>query len=264
MDYRCLKVEKTDGIATVTLNRPDKGNMLSMEMMNEIINVTQKFQDDIDTRVVIFTGAGKSFCMGVDLNDPEHISTAGGPLLARQRKFSIGPRMIRALYSMNQITIAALNGVAQGGGACIASAMDFRIGADNCSAAYPEVNIAIPLSWLSLPLCVHLVGPSRAKRFVMLGRREAAETLLNWGFLDEVVPTDSLLEEAWKMAEAYAAQAPVPAQMIKRSINAIVSYLDDAVMHMDTDQVLLAQSTGDFEEGIKAVFDKRKPDFKGK
>jgi enoyl-CoA hydratase/carnithine racemase len=164
---------------------------------------------------------------------------------------------------MNQITIAAVNGVAQGGGACIASAMDFRIGADNCSVAYPEVNIALPLSWISLPLCVHLVGPSRAKRFVMLGKREKAETLLNWGFLDEVVPADNLLEQAGKMAETYAAQAPIPAQMIKRSINAIVSYLDDAVMHMDTDQVLLAQSTSDFEEGIKAVFEKRKPVFRG-
>jgi len=263
MEYRCLKVERRGGVATVTFHRPDKGNMLSMEMMNEIINLTEEFQDDVDTRAVLFTGAGKSFCMGVDLNDPEHISTAGGPLLARQRKFSIGPRMIRALYSMNQITIAALNGVAQGGGACIASAMDFRVGADNCSVAYPEVNIALPLSWVSLPLCVHLVGPSRAKRLVMLGKREKAETLLNWGFLDDVVPADSLPEHAGKMAEEYAAQAPIPIQMTKRSINAIVSYLDNAVMHMDTDQVLLAQSTGDFEEGIKAVFEKRKPEFKG-
>lgn len=263
MDYRYLTVERSNGIATVTMNRPDKGNMLSMEMMNELVRVAEEFHEDMETRVVIFTGAGKSFCLGIDLNDPEHIKTATGPLLARQRKFSTGPRMIRALYSMSQVTIAAINGVAQGGGACISSAMDFRIGADNCSVAYPEVNIAIPLSWVSLPLCVHLVGASRAKRFVMLGERENAKTLLHWGFLDDVVPTNQLLESAHEMAKAYAAQAPIPTQMIKRSINAIVSYLDDAVMHMDTDQVLLSQSTRDFEEGIKAVFEKRKPVFKG-
>ncbi len=263
MDYRCLKVERLQKIATVTMNRTEKGNMLSMEMMNELVRVAEEFQDDLETRVVIFTGAGKSFCMGVDLSDPGHIETAAGPLLARQRKFSAGPRMIRALYSMSQITIAAINGVAQGGGACIASAMDFRIGADNCKVAYPEVNIAIPLSWVSLPLCVHLVGPSRAKRFVMLGRRENAGTLLGWGFLDDVVSPDKLMERANEMAGAYAAQSPISVQMIKRSINAIASSMDDAVMHMDTDQVLLAQSTRDFEEGIKAVFEKRKPEFKG-
>ncbi|MBW1894058.1 MAG: enoyl-CoA hydratase/isomerase family protein [Deltaproteobacteria bacterium] len=263
MDYKYLKVERLQEIATVTMNRPEKGNMLSMEMMNELVQVAEEFQDDLKTRVVIFTGAGKSFCMGVDLNDSGHIETAAGPLLARQRKFSAGPRMIRALYSMSQITIAAINGVAQGGGACIASAMDFRIGADNCKIAYPEVNIAIPLSWVGLPLCVHLVGPSRAKHFVILGRRENAETLLNWGFLDDVVSPDNLMEHANEMAEAYAAKAPIPTQMIKRSINAITSSMDEAIMHMDTDQVLLAQSTRDFEEGVKAVFEKRKPEFKG-
>lgn len=263
MEYRYLKVERRQATATVTLNRPRQGNTLSMDMMNELIHVAEDFRNDLETRVVIFTGAGSSFCTGVDLNDTGHIETVTGPLLARQRQFSMGPRMIRALYTIDQITIAAVNGLAQGGGACIASAMDFRIGAEGCSVAYPEVNIAIPLSWVGLPLCVHLVGPSRAKRFVILGRQENADTLLRWGFLDEVVAPDRLMEKACEMAEEYAAQAPIAAQMIKRSINAITSSLDEAIMHMDTDQVLLAQCTRDFEEGIQAVFAKRKPEFKG-
>lgn len=264
MKYENLLITKEKRIATVTLNRPEKGNTLSVRLMEEIIRMADEFQSDIDTRVVIITGAGKNFSLGVDMKDPAHMAMAGGPILARRRQFNIGPRMIRKLFEIDQITIAAINGLALGGGACIASALDFRISAETCRVAYPEVNLGIPLSWTSLPLCVRLVGATRAKRWVALGRQENASTLLDWGFIDEVVPDSDLLETAFQMAESYAAQAPIPTQMIKRSINAITSFADQAMMHMDGDQVLLAQSSEDFKEGIEAVFSKRPPRFKGK
>jgi enoyl-CoA hydratase len=164
---------------------------------------------------------------------------------------------------MNQITIAAIDGVALGGAACITTALDFRIGTDDCRIGYPEVKLGIPLSWVSLPLCVHLIGPAKAKRMVILGNQEDPKTLLNWGFLDAVVSGDQLMKRAMDMANAYAVQAPVAAQMIKRSINAIMSSHDQALMHMDSDQVLLTQLSGEFKEGVEAFFQKRKPDFKG-
>lgn len=174
-----------------------------------------------------------------------------------------GPRTIRGIYEINQITIAAVNGYALGGGACIASACDFRIGAENCRVGYPEVGLAMNLSWVALPLCVHLIGPARAKEMVILARKENAETLLKWGFLDEVVPEGQLLSAAMKLAEQYAAQPPMAAQMVKRSVNAISSALDQSVMHMDSDQYLYATTSDDFKEALEAFFEKRDAVFKG-
>ena len=86
------------------------------------------------------------------------------------------------------------HGVALGGGACIATAVDFRVGAESCRVGYPEIDLGINLQWMGLPLCVHLIGPARAKRMVILGQHETAPTLLEWGFLDEMVPDDELLD----------------------------------------------------------------------
>jgi enoyl-CoA hydratase/carnithine racemase len=171
--------------------------------------------------------------------------------------------MIRSIYEMDQITIAAINGVALGGGACIATACDFRIGARDSLCGYPEINLGMNLHWVALPLCVHLIGPARAKRMIALGRKEDAETLLRWGFYDEVVDPEELMERALAMAEDYARQPPLPAQMIKQSVNAVVSALDRSIMHMDHDQWMLTASTGDFREGIQSFLEKRKPEFTG-
>jgi len=264
MHYEHLIVERKGPVAVVTLNRPERLNALSVDIMTEIERVTEEFREDVETRVVIFTGKGRHFSAGIDLKDPKRAAVAEASLLKRQRAFHQGPRMIRKLYEMNQITIAAVNGGALGGGACIVTALDFRIGADDCFCAYPEGALGIPLSWVSLPLLVHLIGPARAKRMVILGRKEKAETLRQWGFLDEVVPKERLLERAMERAEEYAALPPVAAQMIKKSINALTSALDQAVMHMDSDQVLLASLTEDYREGVRAFFEKRPPRFPGR
>jgi len=257
MEYKFLSIEREKHIAVVTFNRPEKLNTLNVDMMNEIIRVADEFQKDEKTRAVIFTGAGRHFSGGVDLTDTEQIKAMmESSLLMKGRHLKIGPKMIRAVYEISQITIAAVNGAGLGGGACIAAACDFRLGAEDCSIGYPEVNLGMNLSWGALPMCVNLIGPSRAKRMVILAQPENARTLLDWGFLDEVVPHDRLLSRAAEMAETYAAQPPIAAQMVKQSVNAISSSLHQAIMHMDTDQYLLATHSEDFAERIKAFFNK--------
>jgi enoyl-CoA hydratase/carnithine racemase len=98
---------------------------------------------------------------------------------------------------------------------------------------------------------------------VILANKEKADTLQKWGFIDEVVPDNQLLAKTLEMAEAYAAQPPIAAQMVKRSVNAISSALDQAIMHMDSDQFLYATSGEDFQEAVQAFFDKRTGVYKG-
>ncbi len=258
-----VEVQRRGAVAVARLNRPDRMNALSVGLMEEITAVARAFALEADLRAIVFTGEGKHFSVGADLADPAREERQRAPLALKRRLLRVGPEMIRALREIPQITISAVHGMALGGAAVIASALDFRLGTADCLIGYPEINRGMNLSWLGLPLLVSLIGPARAKRMVLLGRPESAATLAAWGFLDEVVEPERLMPRAIELAEAYAAQPPVQAQMIKASVNAIASALDAPLMHMELDQFLLAASTEDHAEAVRAFFEKRRPTFRG-
>jgi len=261
MDYKFLTTERMQHIAIVTLNRPDSRNALNAEFLMEIEQAVLSFRDDTDTRVVIFTGTGRHFCAGADLGE-----LTPGPdesLVARRRRLRLGERVMQAILGMDQISICAWNGGAIGGGGCLATATDFRIGADDCFLHYPEIDLGFNLMWQSLPRTVRLVGETRALRLAIGAERVPAETLLQWGLLEEVVSRDELLTRATDFAQTYMAKPPIAAQMIKRSINAIGGHLDRALMHMDADQHLLASLTADHRAAVEAYLEKRVGIFSG-
>ncbi|MEZ5559498.1 MAG: enoyl-CoA hydratase/isomerase family protein [Pseudomonadales bacterium] len=261
MNYQHLTLRHEGAIATVTFNRPDKANALNPELLAEIETVALSFRDDADARVVIFTGAGRHFSSGADLSGGD--GTPAQPLVLRRRRARLGERAVQALYGMDQITIAAWNGAAMGGGACLATALDFRVGAADCFMQYPEIDLGLNLMWQSLPLLIHLVGPARAKRLVAGGDRIGAATLLDWGVLDELVPPGELAARSEALARHYAAKPPVAAQMIKRSVNQVVGALDRALMHMDADQNLLTQTTQDRVAAARAYLEGGEASFRG-
>lgn len=261
MAYQHLTLERHGHIAVVTFNRPYRANAVNYDLLAEIEHCALGFREDAETRVVIFTGAGRHFCSGADLKDfPAELAQ---PLILRRRRFRIGERALHAVLGIEQITIAAWNGGAIGGGACLATAMDFRIGADDCYIFYPEIDLGLNLMWQSLPLTMRLVGPSRAKRLVIGGERVAADTLLAWGVLEDVAPAAQLMERTFAFAETYARKSPIAAQMIKRSANQVMGALDRALMHADADQNLLVQFTEDQRAAAEAYQAKAVPTFKG-
>jgi enoyl-CoA hydratase/carnithine racemase len=231
-------------------------------MMRELIAVAEGFAADEETRVVILRAAGGDFSVGADLAQPPS-SVGPASLVMRRRAAGLGGALMRALQEIHQPTICAVQGVATGAGACIATACDFRVGADNARIGYGEVKLGINLMWNAAPVCVHLVGPARAKRMIMTGKLFDAVTLERWGFLDEVVPLADLDARALAWAEEYAALPPNAVQMIKRSINHVSGALDRAIMHMDADQWVLAATSKDYREAVSAFFEKRKPSFTG-
>ena len=262
-EFKNLKCQRNEHVAIVTFNRPAKMNALDSFTLEEIEQVALSFRDDSETRVVIFTGTGKHFSSGADLSPEINPIDANANTVLRRRRTRVGERAINAIYGMDQITIAAWNGGALGGGACLTTAMDFRIGADDCFMQYPEVEIGVNLMWKSLPLIVHLAGPARSKRLVAGGERIHATELLEWGILDTLVPHAELMETAHAWAYRYANLPPIPQQMIKQSINAIASAFDHAVMHMDVDQNLYTAGTDDRKEAIRNYLAKTNPTFTG-
>ncbi len=259
-EYQNLELRKQGHTAVVTFNRPAKANALDHALLLDVEAVALGFRDDAETRVVVFTGAGRHFSSGADLDggDPP----AAG-LLARRRLARMGERATLAIQNLDQISIAAWNGAAMGGGAVLATAMDLRIGASDCFMQYPEIDIGVNLMWQGLPLITHIAGPSRAKRLVIGGERVHGPELLEWGILDALAPPAALLDTALDWAARYAGKSPIAAQMIKRSINVLVAALDGAVMHMDVDQHLLAAATEDRAAAVHAYRTGGEPSFKG-
>lgn len=261
MTYEHLTVEHHDHIAIVSLNRPASRNAVNYALLVEIEHAILGFRDDTETRVVILTGEGHHFCAGADLDELQR--NTDEPIIARRRRLRIGERVLRALLGMDQITLCAWNGGAIGGGGCLATATDFRIGADDCFLHYPEIDLGFNLMWQSLPRTVRLVGETRALRLAVGGERVSAETLMHWGLLEDIVARDALLARSLEFAATYVNKPPIAAQMIKRSINAVGGHLDQAMMHMDADQHLLASMTSDHRAAVDAYLHKRDPVFTG-
>ena len=259
--FQHLTVSDENTIGIITLSRPERANALSHNHLAELEQAALGFRDAPNVRAVIITGAGRHFSSGADLQDPA--PPPDMPLVQRRRRARMGQRAIQAILNMDQITIAAWRGAAMGGGACVATACDFRVGSETAFIQYPEVDLGINLMWKSLPLILALVGPARAKRLVAGSERLDARTMADWGILDRLTPDEELMARAMDLASDYAAKPPLAVQMIKQSTNQLAYALGNSIMHMDSDQNLLAASSEDREKAIQGKLNNESTEFTG-
>ncbi|WP_448580677.1 enoyl-CoA hydratase/isomerase family protein [Thermaurantiacus sp.] len=251
----------TEGrIARIILSRPDRRNALTTAMLEDLEAAAIALVAEPEVRAVILDAEGEDFSVGMDIAEMRRLPQ---PTVLLRRTAGQGARTMRAIAEIPQPVICAIQGVATGGAAALASACDFRVAASGARIGYGEVKLGINLMWQALGPLMRLVGPAKAKRLVMSGDLVPAETLFQWGFVDELADPGDLSAAALAMAEHYAALPPIAVQMVKRSVNALAAALDPAILHADTDQWLLAAKSADHREAVEAFLEKRAGRFKG-
>lgn len=218
----------------VRLNRPHKRNALSSALKRELAITARALAERTDIGAIILTGAGGAFCAGNDISEPDSFAQ-DLPLVEARRHIRLGLEMCRAWEALPQLTIAAVDRFAIGGGMSLALSCDFRIFQTDAWLRAPEVELGITYSWGTLPRLARLVGPARAKLIAGLCRRVDAGTALEWGLCEEVA--DDTLAAALAMAADITAKPRVAQQMVKESVNRLFAGPDTATLEQD--QVLL-------------------------
>ncbi|MBU6166938.1 MAG: enoyl-CoA hydratase/isomerase family protein [Alphaproteobacteria bacterium] len=258
-----VRLDVQDGIAIISLARPERRNALTQAMLAEIERLADDMRGRSDVRAVVLRGEGRDFSVGADIGEMEARLASPAPLAQARRAAQLGARVMRSLMGIDQPTVCAIEGIATGGATCLATACDFRIAGAGARLGYGEVKIGINLMWHALGPVVGLVGPARAKRLVMMGALHGAAELAAWGLIDEIVPDGGADARALALAAELAALPPLAVQMIKRSITALAQALDAAVLHADADQWLLATQGDDFAEAVAAFRERRPGRFTG-
>ena len=235
------------GLVTITLDRPEKLNAISLRMHQELQHACRELADDADARVVILTGSGRAFSAGADLGgNPDRpalaSATASRSPLRERITSSAGNRTAAALEGLDQVTIGAVNGLAIGGAVVFLACLDIRIAAESAWFSIPEVDLNIPLTWNALPRLMRELGPARTKELVMTCDRFSSEDALRWGFLNHRVPDPDLLPAARGLARKLLEKDPVSLALTKSTCNALAESMVPAhVTHGDRDYLILSR-----------------------
>ena len=241
--YEHLIVKEQDRWVEVHLNRPQVRHALSRDLMREITALARALSDRTDIDVVILTGDARCFSAGADLNDAQAWADDSLSTVQRRDIAGTGFRMCKAWEEMPQITIAAIEGYAVGGGLALSLACDWRVLAQDAFVSLPEIALGIPLTWGTIPRLVNLLGPAKAKRLTILCERVPAPEALSLGLVDYVSDTGQALVRAQALAAQTLAQPAATVRMSKESVNAAATALNHASSYMAHDQIALAASS---------------------
>ncbi|MGI6514680.1 MAG: crotonase [Syntrophomonadaceae bacterium] len=259
-DFKVLLFEKEDGIATVTINRPQVLNALNDQVFAELKRIFEMMEYDDEVRVAVITGAGdKAFVAGADIS----MMSTYTFLQARELTYQ-GFRAQQTIAHFPKPTIAAVNGFAFGGGCEIAMCCDIRIASERASFGQPEINLGIIPGGGGTQRLPRLVGMGIAKELVLTGQPIDAKRAYEIGLVNRVVPHEELMSEVKKMARVLMAKSSVTLSLAKTAMDLGIE--TDLEIGLQIERELFAEcfATEDMKEGLTAFLEKRKPNFKGK
>jgi 2-(1,2-epoxy-1,2-dihydrophenyl)acetyl-CoA isomerase len=262
MAYEKILLARDNGLATITLNAPDRLNAVSRKMIAEIKQCWEELAADTSVRAVLLTGAGRGFCAGADLADPDRDMSATADAGAALEKF-FNP-VIRAMRALPKPIVSAVNGVAAGVGMSFALASDIAVAGKSASFLQAFARIGLLPDGGSTWFLPRLVGDQRARALAMLAPQISAEQATQWGLIWEVVEDEALMPTATEIARKLAEGPTLALARIKEALNQSSANDLSQQLDLERDSQRVLGKSDDFKEGVAAFLAKRKAQFKGK
>lgn len=262
MNYETLQLDVKDAIAIVTLNRPERMNTLGGSMKEDLHHVfIDRIRNDATIRAVVITGSGeRAFCAGADIKERASRALTLPDYHAGQKATH---QLFSAIEAIEIPVIAAINGVALGGGLELALCADFRIAAEHAKLGLPEARLgALPAAGGTQRL-PRMIGPALAKQLMFTCEHITADKALSIGLVNEVVPMVNLLPRALELANQIAANAPLSIRFIKQAINQGLQVNLESGLEYERYAAAIVVSSEDRKEGMRAFVEKRPPQFQG-
>lgn len=246
------------GILTLTLNRPEKLNALSTELLQQLDNILDEVKEDTNVKALLITGEGKAFCAGADISRLAECDATKGYEFA-----CFGQQVLRKLETLGKPSLAAINGYAFGGGCELAMAATLRIANENAQFGQPEVKLGVLPGYGGTQRLARLVGKGRAMDLCLTGRFIDAKTALQWGLVTEMAEPEHLLERAHERLQQVLSMAPIAIQGVMQVIDHGFDLSLDDALHLEAVHFAKSCATADKVEGVSAFLEKRTPQFKG-
>ena len=257
MDYTTVRMDKQEGIALITIDRPKAMNALNTQVVTELLQLVAEVEQDKELRALILTGEGRSFVAGADIAEMQSMDLAAGRVFGQ-----LGSSLMRRLEKLEIPTIAAVNGFALGGGCELAMSCDIILASSKAKFGQPEVGLGITPGFSGTQRLPRRVGAAKAKELIFSGKMIGAEEAKAIGLVNEVFAPEELMNGAMEMARSFAKNAPIAVKYAKACIDRGLQTDIDSGIAAENEFFAMCFATADQKEGMSAFLEKRPAAFR--